>query len=112
MRKRDLKIIKNQFHSKEVADLKKKIRKLKFEIKQEKRLRAEATTSQRIIEIQVTIYKSKFEEQQKKHSIKRTRILQPNNKLILSHPMLVSERHPLAQKTTHKPLSDPIIDPK
>lgn len=111
MRKEDPKITREQFLLKSISDLKKKNRKLQYDNRQLQRIASNATTSKQIIEIQAIRVRNELEEEKKKHSRKRTRIPQPNKRLILSHPDLILEEHPLANHTSLVPTLDSTIDP-
>ena len=94
------------------AALMSEIRKLQLEVKRARRAEAEALTSKNIALMELRWYENRLAEETSKHSGKRSRIPNPNNKVIRAVRMANSGQHSPVQQTDSDPTPDSTMDSK
>ena len=94
------------------AALRSEIRKLQLEVKRARRAEAKALTSKNIALMELRWYENRLAEETSKHSGKRSRIPNPNNKVIRAVRMANLGQHSPVQQTDSDPTPDPTMDSK
>ena len=85
---------------------------MQLEVKRARRAEAEALTSKNITSMELKWYENRLAEETRKHSGKRLRIPNPNNKVVRAVRMANSGPHSPVQQTDPDPTSDPTMGSK
>ena len=94
------------------AALMSEIRNLQLEVKRARRAETEALNSIKIALMKLRWYENRLAEETSNHSGKRSRIPNPNNKVIRAVRMANSGLHSLVQQTDSDPTPDPTMGSK
>ena len=87
-------------------------RKLKLEVKRLQRAEAKAWTSKNIVSMKLERCEAKLDQERKKHSGKRSRIPNPNDKVVRAVRIANSGPHSPVQHTGPDPTSEPTMGSK